>query len=383
MQEDLGIYVHIPFCVKKCYYCNFNSYERMENKIEEYIEAVCKEILYKSEILSQNKIKTIYFGGGTPSYIDSKYIKKILDILHLFSNNEENINEVTIEVNPNSSSKEKLVDYKNMGINRLSIGLQSTYDDILKYIGRSHNYNDFLDTLKFAKEVGFDNISIDLMYPLPGLSVDMLKESLKNIIELSNTYQIKHISIYNLEIHKNSKLEFLINNGFLTLTTEDEEYEMRNYIIDTLNSNDFNQYEISNFAKKGYESKHNINYWNQGYYLGFGAGAASFYLGSRYNNVESIDKYINLVNSSFDIAINKHDMDKLEFMKEYVILKLRLIQGVNLNEFKRKFGKDIHEIFNEEISKLIKNGLLTESKTNVCLTARGKEVANIVWEEFI
>ncbi len=202
MNKEIGIYIHIPFCVSKCYYCDFVSYTNENNMIESYINALCKEILDNADILSEYKIKSIYFGGGTPSFIDSKYIVKIMDILSMFSINDI---ETTIEINPNSITLEKLSAYASCGINRLSIGLQSTFDDILKKIGRAHKYCDFLDTLRLAKKVGFTNISIDLIYPLPELTLERFKESVNTVMSLKDEYNIKHISVYNLEIHENTK----------------------------------------------------------------------------------------------------------------------------------------------------------------------------------
>lgn len=383
MEKEIGIYIHIPFCESKCYYCNFSSFCNMDEYIEEYIDAVCKEIISQAEILSEYKIKTIYFGGGTPSYIDSKYIEKILSTLKLFKKSDEEFSEITIELNPNSTTIEKVLSYKNMGINRLSIGLQSTDNKVLKNIGRVHTYEDFLNVLNYAKEANITNLSVDLIYPLPGLNINGLNDELEKIISLKDKYNIKHISIYNLEVHEDTKLEFLLNNGFLELVDEDEEYDMKNLIYSKLTSNEFNQYEISNFAISGYESMHNTNYWNQGYYLGFGSTASSFILGSRYKNIDNIKEYINGVNNFYNIICEKEDLDKLDLMKEYVILRLRLINGISKEAFLKKFEKDILDIFGNEIKELEDKGLIINNTQNIYLSDRGKEVANIVWEKFI
>lgn len=383
MEKELGVYVHIPFCESKCYYCNFASYCNMDENIQEYIDAVCKEIMSQAEILSEYKIKTVYIGGGTPSYIDSKYIKQIIGTLKLFQKADDEFNEVTIEVNPNSADLEKIVEYKDCGVNRISIGLQSTEDNILKNIGRIHNYKDFINTLEYCKEAGIENISVDLMYPLPGLNINILENELEKILNLKDEFNIKHISIYNLEIHEDTKLEFLLKSGFLELVNEDEEYEMRNLINSKLSNNGFINYEISNFAVPNYEAIHNTNYWNQGYYLGFGAAASSFMLGSRYKNVDDVKKYINGVNNFLSFTEEKEDLDKLELMKEYVILRLRLIDGISKTDFKRKFEVDIDDIFALEIKELLEKDLIIDNGKNVYLSTRGKEVANIVWEKFI
>ena len=351
-----------------------------DEKIEEYINAVAQELLQNAEILSERKITTVYFGGGTPSYIESKYIAKIMNIINMF---ESDIKEVTIEINPGTVTKDKLLEYKKAGINRLSIGLQSTHNEVLKLIGRIHTYEDFISTLNLAKEVGFTNISLDLMYPLPNLSLNGFKESINDVINLKEKYDIKHISIYNLEIHENSRLEFLLKNGFVSLVDEDEEYEMKKYLEKTLKENNFFRYEISNFASKGYESKHNLNYWKQGEYLGVGVAASSFILGSRYTNTNNLENYIDCINSGKNTLVEKEDLDKLDLMKEYVILSLRLEEGLNIAKFEKKFDTNIYDIFKHEINKLKKDELIVVKNNCLRLSKRGKEVANIVWEEFI
>jgi len=383
MEKEIGIYIHIPFCESKCFYCNFASYCNMEEFIEEYVDTVCKEIVENAEILSEYKIKTVYFGGGTPSYIDSKYIKKVLNTIKLFNKFEDEFVEVTIEVNPNSVTLDKLLSYNSVGINRLSVGLQAADNNILKNIGRAHKYEDFLNVLKYAKEADITNLSVDLIYPLPGLKLDGLNNELDKLISLKDEFNIKHISIYNLEVHEDTKLDFLLKNDFLELVDEDEEYEMRNIINTKLTKAGFNQYEISNYAISGFEAMHNTHYWNQGYYLGFGAAASSFILGSRYTNISDIRKYISGVNNYLDIIAEKEDLDKLDLMKEYVILRLRLNEGVNKEAFSKKFNVEIDNIFGNEIKELLEKGLLEDKSNNIYLTKRGKEIANFVWGKFI
>jgi len=384
MNKNIGIYIHIPFCSSKCYYCDFASYPDKNQYISDYIDSLCNEILNSSDILCEYNITSIYIGGGTPSYIDSNYIAKILNLLSMFRK-EDNI-PITIEVNPNSVTYEKVKMYKELGINRISVGLQSTHDDILKSIGRKHTYKDFLNALKVIKETGIEDVSLDLIYPLPGLNYKLLDETLETVASLKNEYNIHHISIYNLEVHEGTKLDFLLKEGFYSLIDEDEEYNMKENIINKLESNGFNRYEISNYSIEGYESVHNINYWKQGMYLGFGVAASSFFAGSRYTNTRKIEDYIKYYleeDRSIPIIAEQDDLTKLDLMKEYVILNLRLQQGVSKQDFYIKFKVKLTDIFDKEINKMRNNGLLHESKTNVYLTNRGKDVANIVWEEFI
>lgn len=383
MRENIGIYIHIPFCKKKCFYCDFVSYENKENLIQEYIDAVCLEILQNAEILSEYNISTIYFGGGTPSLIKVEYIEKILNTLKLFVTDEKEIKEITIEINPNSASLDKLEKYYNLGINRLSIGLQSTHDKILRNIGRLHTFNDFKEVLKNANAVGFKNISVDLIYPLPGLNLSGFKETLNSMIKLKDEFNIKHISVYNLEVHENTRLDFLLKEGFVSLCNEDEEYKMREELNKRLQDNGFVKYEISNYAYPGFESKHNLCYWNQEKYIGFGVNASSFFNLKRYRNTSNIDKYIDGIKNNKNIVVETEELDKLSLMKEYIILKLRLSKGIEISEFKQKFGTDIFDIFNTEFNSLKKDNLVNITSKNISLTNRGEEVANIVWEMFV
>lgn len=392
MRQEIGIYIHIPFCISKCYYCNFISYVDKDKIVEDYINAVCMEILQNAEILSEYTISTIYFGGGTPSYIDSKYIKQIMNTLNLFKK-ENDFSEVTIEVNPNSVTLKKLLDYKGCGINRISIGLQSTHNDILKVIGRKHTLSDFKNTLNMCKEAKFANISVDVIYPLPNLTLEKFDDTLNYIMNIKDEYNIKHISIYNLEVHKGTKLEFLLNEGYISIVDEEIEYQMKELLEKTLEKNGFNKYEISNFCLKGFESKHNTNYWNQGMYLGFGACSSSFFSSTRYKNTDNIEEYIEDINSGISPVVEKESLDLLDLMKEFIILKLRLKNGFSTLEFK-KFGKDIFDIFSDELRDLEEKKLINIIKINndfetdtacynISLTKRGCEVANLVWEKFI
>ncbi len=387
MKKDISLYIHIPFCESKCYYCDFASYSNIDEKIENYIDCVCMEILQNAEILSQYNIQTIYFGGGTPSYIDAKYIKKIMDIIRLFSdnNNTDNFSEVTIEVNPNSVTNEKIQTYIKSGINRISIGLQSTHNDVLECIGRKHKYEDFLKVLDMCKSNNLNNISLDIIYPLPNLGLKKFSQTIDTILKLGNTYNIQHISVYNLEVHPKTKMEFLLNEGFLELVDEEVEYEMKEILEEKLNENKYKKYEVSNFAKEGFTSKHNMRYWKQEQYIGFGISAASFFAGTRYTNTSNLNEYIDCINNGKNTVVQKDELDKMSLIKEYVILNLRLVDGINVSSFYTKFKIDIFNIFNYELTDLKEKGLIDidKNKENIRLTKRGFEVANIVWEKFI
>lgn len=258
--KEIGVYIHIPFCMQKCYYCDFISFSNKNDLQEKYIKALIKEIddffIYNKDI----KISTIYIGGGTPSYIDSKFIKDIMNKFDI-----SNIGEITIEVNPGTITFEKLSCYRECGINRLSIGLQSTKDELLKSIGRIHNYNDFLNTYNLARKVGFNNINVDLMIGLPNQTIEDIKDSLEKVISVKP----KHISVYSLIIEKETKMFKMLEERKVDLPNEDLERNMYWYVKNYLELNGFKHYEISNFAKCGFESKHNLDCWNQKEYIRF------------------------------------------------------------------------------------------------------------------
>ena len=374
--NEIGVYVHIPFCKKKCDYCDFISYCNKDNLIEDYVQAV------KAEIQSQNikpEITTIYIGGGTPSYIDSKYIIEILEKIK-----EKNVSsnaEITIEVNPGTVTKEKLEDYIKSGINRISIGLQTTNDELLKQIGRIHNFTQFLETYKLAKKVGFKNINVDLMLGLPNQRIKDLKESLEQIIKLKP----KHISVYSLIVEDGTPIANKIEKGEMQLPDEELERNMYWFVKNTLELNGFIHYEISNFAKKGYESKHNLNCWNQKEYIGIGASAHSYRDITRYSNTENIEEYIeNVNNGNFNRNKIIHEVQKEDdAKKEFMLLGLRKIKGVDINQFKNKFGDNPIYLFRNELKKLTDERLLIINNNNIRITNKGLDLANLVWEEFI
>ena len=374
--NEIGVYVHIPFCKKKCDYCDFISYYNKDNLIYDYVQAV------KAEIQSQNikpEITTIYIGGGTPSYIDSKYIIEILEKIK-----EKNVSsnaEITIEVNPGTVTKEKLEDYIKNGINRISIGLQTTNDELLKQIGRIHSFTQFLETYKLAKKVGFKNINVDLILGLPNQRIKDLKESLEQIIKLKP----KHISVYSLIVEDGTPIANKIEKGEMQLPDEELERNMYWFVKNTLELNGFIHYEISNFAKKGYESKHNLNCWNQKEYIGIGASAHSYRDITRYSNTENIEEYIeNVNNGNFNRNKIIHEIQKEDdAKKEFMLLGLRKIKGVDINQFKNKFGDNPIYLFRNELKKLTDERLLIIDNNNIRLTNKGLDLANLVWEEFI
>ena len=374
--KKLGIYIHIPFCKQKCYYCDFISFANKENIQEKYFEALIKEIEYFLKTNSITKIPTIYIGGGTPSFVDSKYIKKIMSLF-----NKENLSEATIEVNPGTATKEKLEDYKEAGINRISIGLQSTQNNLLKQIGRIHNYEQFLNTYKLAKEAGFENINVDLMIGLPNQSILDIKKSLEEVINLTPN----HISVYSLIVEEETKIAKMLENGEIKLPNEDVERQMYWYVKNYLELHGYNHYEISNFAKKGYESKHNLDCWEQKEYIGFGLASHSYINKTRFSNTDNLDLYIkNCMENNFNKnKIIQEKQNDFSVMQEYMLLGLRKIEGVSIQSFKNKFGENPIFIFKQELNKLVDENLLQVSSDKIQLTNKGLDLANLVWEEFV
>ncbi len=380
--NSVGIYIHIPFCKQKCKYCDFTSFACKEDIYDEYFKCLKKEITEKSDELDNENIEidTIYIGGGTPSIVPTEYIEDIINLIYE-KYNVSKIAEITIEANPGTIDKDKLEKYIEAGINRLSIGLQSTNDKLLKMLGRIHTYCEFEEVYKTARQVGFKNINVDLMIGLPNQTMEDVQNSLKELINKSP----EHISVYSLIVEENTKMFDLIESGELELPNENLEREMYWKVKNVLQENGYCHYEISNFAKKGFESKHNSNCWKQHSYLGFGVAAHSYYDGIRYSNITDLKTYIeNLQNGESVYNIIFHEkQSKEQMMKEYMLLGLRKIDGVKISEFKEKFVDNPLYYFREQLNKLVKQNLVEVSEDRIYLTDKGLDLANIVWMEFI
>lgn len=376
MKKDIGLYIHMPFCKAKCYYCDFISYANKEKLIKEYVEALIKEMKHIN--LSKYSIQTVYIGGGTPSLIDNESISKIMDNVRPFVADNA---EITIEINPGTANKEKLKKYKEIGINRLSIGLQSANNELLSEIGRIHKYEDFLNVYNEARNIGFRNINVDLMLGLPNQDLKKLEESVKEVITLSP----EHISIYSLILEENTKLYDMVMNEKLKLPDEAIERKMYWNVKKMLENEGYIHYEISNFAKEGYKSRHNSDCWEQKEYIGIGVSSHSYLNNKRYSNSESVEEYIkNINNNDFDKNITIHEeQTKEDKQKEYMILGLRKINGVNITKFKNKFGENPIFLYRQELNKLVQEELIEIYDNNIKLTDKGLDLANVVWEEFI
>lgn len=373
MSKEIGLYIHIPFCKQKCLYCDFPSFSGKDGLMENYSIALSNELQKNSDKV----YKSIFIGGGTPTYLalsSWENIKKSIDVLEKTENAE-----FTVEANPGTLNREILLLFKNMGVNRLSIGLQSWQDSILKKIGRIHNLNNFITGYELAREMEFKNINIDLMFGLPEQTMENWKETLNKVAGL----RPEHISCYSLIVEEGTAFYENQQLGNLNLPSEEVEREMYQYAVNFLNKNGYNQYEISNFAKKDMECKHNIIYWQTKEYIGCGSGAHSFYNGLRFNNKVKIEDYITSMKKCGNAVEETHKNSINDDIEEFMFMGLRMTEGVSIEEFHKRFNTDIFSLYGHIINKFIKNSLLIEKHGRICLSSRGIEVSNSVMSEFI
>lgn len=372
--KEMSLYIHIPFCKQKCLYCDFPSYAGKESLMNEYVDALNKEILEKA---CGYKIRSIFIGGGTPSYLDAQSMDKLLETINKLSFTDDI--EFTMECNPGTLDEEKLIIMKKNNVNRLSLGLQSTNDSLLKDIGRIHNFNEFKENYILARKHGFDNINADLMFGLPGQTIEDWKQSLEDVISLD----VDHVSAYSLIIEEGTYFYNLYEKDKLNLPSENDERTMYTITKDILSKYGYHQYEISNYAKEGKECFHNKVYWQFGEYLGLGVSASSFINEKRIKNIDNIKEYINKINNSEDVSEEIHCNDLKDDMEEFMFMGLRMIEGIDSSKFKKKFGKDIYDVYKEPIEKHIKDGLLIYDSGKLKLTSKGIELSNYVMSDFI
>lgn len=373
MNLPVALYIHIPFCKSKCLYCDFPSFSCMENLMEEYSKALAKDI----SNIGDMEIKTIFIGGGTPTYLPLKAwknINKALSNLNLAKNVE-----FTVEGNPGTFTEEKLEFLKEIGVNRLSIGLQAWQNNILKQLGRIHTLDEFLQSYKLARKLQFSNINIDLMFGLPNQSILEWKDTLKNVVSLNP----EHISCYSLIVEKGTPFYNLYEKGELMLPQEDEEREMYDFALDFLDKSGYKQYEISNFAKEGFKCKHNLVYWNLEPYVGCGVSSHSYFNGYRYRKCENVEQYIEDVHKNNFSKLDLHKNFIEDDMEEFIFMGLRKIKGISMSEFKNRFNTSIYSIYKDVIDKHIKYGTLIKDGDRLYLSKRGIQVSNSVMCEFI
>lgn len=367
--KNIGIYVHIPFCISKCLYCNFNSYADKNNLHTEYIQALISEInSYKN---NKYIVDTIFIGGGTPSLMPDGAISTIVSEIRKNFAVESNA-EITIECNPNSVTATKAMEWKEAGINRVSIGLQTTNDRLLKLIGRSHNKKDYLNAVDIIRNAGISNINTDCLIGLPKQKMSDIKHTLKIVTKL----QCTHISAYSLIVEKDTPLDRMIANNELSLPKEEKTLGMYEYVYKFLKENGYNRYEVSNFAKKDFECKHNLHTWQMCEYLGFGAGAHSYINGVRYSNVLGVEEYIDAIKEGNLPVENKEKISNTEKFEETIMLGLRTKYGIDLDEIKKNFKIDLLKSKKETINSLLSNGLINLIYNRIIPTDLGFTVLN-------
>lgn len=396
MRKPLSLYIHIPFCKHKCIYCDFLSFDDRTNTTQiQYINALTSEIRMYKPYADRFIVKTIYIGGGTPTIMDEAMIGKILDTVgHIFK--IDRFPEITIEANPGTMKYTDLISFREYGINRLSIGLQSADSELLRRLGRIHSYDEFLKGFESARRAGFENISVDVMSGLPGQDLHTLVDTLTKVCELSP----EHISVYSLQVEKDTPLydrEDLID----MIPDESADREMYSMTKKVLKSFGYNRYEFSNYSKPGYESRHNSVYWTGGQYIGFGIGAASFFKGQRFTNIKNLDSYIEICEDIRDELTRDTDRNKLydnatmvlrtdvetmfidKRMEEFMYLGLRMTAGVSREEFKQRFDRDMFDVYGEVINKYTDQGFMSVDENRVRLTDRGIDVSNYILADFI
>lgn len=371
MLRELSVYIHIPFCLKKCLYCDFLSFAGDDWLQREYIYALIREI--KAFERKENYIvKTVYIGGGTPSSIPSKFIEEVMDTLRAGFGIKQNC-EITVEINPATVTYEKAECYKKSGINRVSVGLQAVQRELLKKLGRIHDFEDFKQSYGILRDSGFENINIDLMFALPNQSLEQWRESLNAVCSLCP----EHISCYSLIIEEGTPFYEMSKKEDFEI---DDETDRKMYYTakDILEERGYSRYEISNFAKEGFSSRHNIVYWQRGEYIGFGLGASSFLDNERFKNTEDINKYIK--GSQYE---QREVIEGRAAYAEFMFLGLRQSEGIKISDFEKSFGLSIFKVYKNEIKKLTDMNLLVNENGSLKLSERGIDVSNSVFVEFL
>ncbi|MFZ7121043.1 MAG: radical SAM family heme chaperone HemW [Eubacteriaceae bacterium] len=375
--KDVSLYIHIPFCKQKCYYCDFLSFENFDMYIEKYFEALYMEIHQLSKLRDMYNISTIFIGGGTPTYVDNKYIVKLIYLIKNIITVNENV-EITIEGNPGTFDKKKLINYKKVGINRLSIGLQCWQDKLLNNIGRVHTQHDFIRSYNEAISAGFKNINIDLIFGLPNQTFKDWKITLRNVCDLKP----QHLSCYSLKLENGTKMynDWKEKKIFIDDSIDREMYY---YTKEYLKDRGYVHYEISNFSLPNRQCKHNLVYWELKQYIGIGLGAHSFFEKKRYNNEKKIKKYIEKLLDGKTIIEDIIESDIRSIKEEFIFLGLRKIQGIEDKCYKNMFNISIFDDYKEELSNLKDKGLIHINRDRISLTNQGLDLANLVFMTFI
>lgn len=376
--KTIGLYLHIPFCFKKCHYCDFTSFANKEHAYQDYVDVLCKEIEQVGHEYEDSTVSTLFIGGGTPSILSGQQLQTIQDKLsESFCFTEDA--EITIECNPGTLSDEKIEVLSKGIINRVSLGLQATDSKLLNRLGRIHSYEEFEDNYYKLKKAGIHNINVDMMFGLPDQSVDSYLDGLRKVIALKP----EHLSVYSLIIEEKTPFHKAYNSGRLRLPQEEEERAMYEQGKALLQEHGYDHYEISNFAKQGYACRHNIVYWDVVPYIGMGLAAHSFDGEKRYANISDLSTYIEHGQQGQFDKIDVIEATEQSLMEEFMFLGLRKLAGVSVLEFEQRFSKTINQVYGSAIELLTKQGLIVVEGQNLRLTEAGLHVSNRVYSEFL
>lgn len=371
-------YIHIPFCVHICHYCDFNKVFIKGQPVDDYLKALQVEMERTIQQSNDNELKTVFVGGGTPTSLSQEQLKTLLTTMRNTLPIRQDA-EITFEANPGDLTEDKLMVLREGGVNRLSLGVQSFDEQLLKKIGRTHQVEDVYRTVENAKKHGFQNVSIDLMYGLPGQTLESFVHSLQETFQLN----IQHVSSYSLIVEPKTVFYNLMRKGKLHLPSEDDDAKMYETLLQMTKQHGFHQYEISNFAKRGFESKHNLTYWNNEEYYGFGAGAHSYVDGVRKSNIGPVNHYIQQINDGKLPILEEATLTLTEKMEEEMFLGLRKTEGVSIENFQEKFKQNPLQLFSEQLESLKKKRLIDISSGHIKLTKKGMFLGNEVFQAFI
>ena len=385
--KEMELYIHVPFCIKKCAYCDFLSAPAGEEERQRYVETMIKEIQGYRKKYQEYCVTTIFVGGGTPSVLSGEQIKEVFNALRA-SFVIDTQAEITIEVNPGTVTEEKVEAWMQAGVNRISIGLQSVNDEELQMLGRMHTYKDFLNTYHLLRDKGFNNLNIDLISAIPGQTLESWKKTLSTVAEL----EPEHISAYSLIVEEGTPFYTIYGEGGADGNLEsmvqplpDEETERFIYeeTETILQKYGYDRYEISNYAKPGYACRHNEGYWRRVNYLGVGLGASSLIENQRFRNFSTYDTYMDAIQNQKLFHEEVKSLSVTDEMEEFMFLGLRMMSGISREEFQKKFGKKIETVYEKQIQQLKKDGLIEFVENRIRLTKRGIDISNYVFEQFL
>ncbi len=395
-KDGLSLYIHIPFCVQKCLYCDFLSFSASDRKKQDYVKALLNELAAWEEVLKEKipdmdklYFKTVFMGGGTPTCLVPSLLFEILQAVNKYTDKNT---EFTIEANPGTITDSHISVFKETGINRVSLGLQSAQDGELKKLGRIHTYKEFCNSYQKLQKAGFSNINIDIMADIPGQDIVSYKDTLEKVLALAPA----HISVYSLIVEPGTVFYKMQEQGELDIADEDTDRQMYNLAKEILEKHGYNRYEISNYSKNGMECQHNITYWTGGNYLGIGLGASSYVNGTRFTGTRDFNKYTSIFKERAEpgkaesqvqknIGSSYERLSVKNQMEEFMFLGLRMCKGVSKSEFTDRFGINMDEVYGDVIKRFLQNGLLAEdiNSGRIYLTARGIDISNYVLSDFI